>query len=598
MIYIVTGLYFATFPLAYFTIQYFSEFENMAPNDRGDFTEVRRRRTPGNKKTVYNGQSRKMNSTQRIGSSLQRRTLASPEASAAAAGQKVQVRQGQNSLRLRSTSSPSDGPINDPKDMDESVIGNPRVDLGQEGLSTGLVLEMLILEALVNHPEMALFTSHGGLNQLGFTHPDGDLFTWLNITRQWVAQLQMGTVKSWYKENHIQESTLRYVERYVEARRKFLSNKIGRHISLAFGKDSQISGELILNVVLNKFNDNICVYHGHPSLGYKVLSTGETVFIHPSSSVSFLTKYPAYILFVDVPSSKSNQVRAVTVVNDGLAMSLLDSNSVSYDINEVVKQNVVKPCRFNNIGESVAIELEKTWSENNTSHESLRETLTYQCNNAPILFERHSKSNTVIVYSYPEYHQKIKRMVENEVQRIQNKFKDECFEIGFPDDKSHLHFLMGPRGVSEKFLFTHDFRSVWIHETMEGALSKEFVMVEMQKYGPVVDIFIFDKSTKDDSGIWGLVTFRDPDDVVKLLASSKSQEAAMLIELAPNTCNNLQQATPIVSVDRTVKIQIKLCRRPAKSGLAFVTIKGKREFGILLNTKSLTIGKNRVTISA
>ena len=197
----------------------------------------------------------------------------------------------------------------------------------------------------------------------------------------------------------------------------------------------------------------------------------------------------------------------------------------------------------------------------------------------------------------PQYHKTIQRIIEDEIKKIQNQLKDECLEIGFPDDMSHLRLLLGPGAANEKFLFSHDFRSVWIHETKTGALSKEFVLLEMQKYGKVVDIQTSNKTTRTDTGIWGTVTFRDPDDVIKLLAASKLHDAAMLIELAPNTCNNFRQTVPEVTVDRTVKVQVKLCRRPAKSGLAFVTIKGKRDLGILLNTKNVAIGKERATIS-
>ena len=568
----------------------------MAPNDpAGEFTEVRHRRSSGSMRAIQSGQGRKSNSTQRMRPAFHRRTSVSSGATAPSTGH---IECGRGTNRRPSTgSSTSDESLDASEDPDEHVTEKLAIDLGEEALGTGLVLEMLILEALVNNPEMALFKTHGGLSQLSFTHPEGDLFAWLNITRQWVAQLQNGQVEAWYQQHHIQESTLRHVERHVERRRKFLTVKTGRRISLGFGKDSEVSNELISNMILNKFNDNICVYHGHPSLGYKVLSTGETVFIHPSSSVCFLTKYPTYIMFVDIPNNKTKHARAIMVLNDALVMSLLDFNSVGRDINAIIKENVVKPCKFDNVGESIASELEKIWSGVLPGDESFEEILKFQCNNTPLLFERNLKANKVTVYSLPEYHRTIRRMVEDEIKKIQNKFKDECFEIGFPDEKSNLRLLMGPGATNEKFLFAHDFRSVWIHETKEGVLSKEFVMTEMEKYGSVVEVHVSDKATKEDSGIWGTVTFRDPDTVIKLLASSKSQDAAMLIELAPNTCNKLQLTKPKVVVDRTVKLQVKLCRRPVKSGMAYATIKGKRDFGILLSTKNMTIGKDRVKIS-
>ena len=302
-------------------------------------------------------------------------------------------------------------------------------------------------------------------------------------------------------------------------------------------------------------------------------------------------------MFVDIPNNKTKQVKAVMVLNDGLARSLLDFNSVGNDIDDVMKENVVKPCKFSDLGESVLNELERIWGKDESMDESLEEILKFQCDNTPLLFEKDPKSISATIYALPQYHKTIRRLIEDEIKKIQNQFKDECLEIGFPDYQSHLRLLLGPGAANEKFLFAHDFRSVWIHETKDGALSMEFVFLEMQKYGKVVDIQLSNKTARADTGIWGTVTFRDPDDVIKLLAASKLHDASMLIELAPNTCNNFQQAVSKVTVDRTVKVQVKLCRRPAKSGLAFATIKGKRDLGILLNTKNITIGKERATIS-
>ena len=574
----------------------------MAPNDQTEFTQVRRRKTSGNRKSAQHVRNYNVHNNNNKGS-LQRFRAPNhkkcPVPSAAPEGpvalQNTCCRMSRRSSTASTVSEVSAGST-DPDVEDELDGDKLRIDLSGEALNTGLTLEILILEALINQPEMSLFKNHG-FNHLRFVHPEGDLFTWLEVTRTWVAQLQNGTVENWYQSNHINEATLRHIERHVESRRRTLSHLTGQSIALSFGKDSQISNELIANVLLSRFSENISIYHGHPSLGYKVLSTGNTVFIHPTSSIVFLNQYPTYIIYADVPNKTTREVRAVFVLNDGLARSLLDFNSIGNDIDGVIKENVVKPCKFDNIGESVSQELQTMWDRDRTGEESLKEILMFQCNYTPLLFERDTKSTSVVIFALAQYHQTVKDIVENEIEKIRNRFKDECLEIGFPDGKSHLRLLLGPGAANEKFLFSHDFRSVWIHETQAGTLSQNFVQTEMEKYGKVVDIQVSDETTREDSGIWGTVTFHDPDDVVKLLAASKSHDAGMLIELAPNICNNFTQAVSKVSVDRTVKVKVMLCRRPAKSGLAFVTIKGKRDLGILLNTKNLTIGKDKVKIS-
>ena len=101
----------------------------------------------------------------------------------------------------RPSSSSSTSETSSSEDSNEADSDKPVIDLSDEALNTGLSLEILILEALVNQPEMDLFKVHGGLNQLSFAHPEGDLFTWLNVTRQWVSQLQNGTVENWYQKN-------------------------------------------------------------------------------------------------------------------------------------------------------------------------------------------------------------------------------------------------------------------------------------------------------------------------------------------------------------------------------------------------------------
>ena len=566
----------------------------MASKNKGDFIEVRHK-TAARKKSSRN--NARGSADQRSSKSC--RTPASP----APAASGVRLGRSNSNNRRGSTASSAgreSGSLNTLDDPDEHSRTNTlRVDLSAEALDSGLVLEMLILEALINHPELTLFSKSAGANQLKFTHPEGDLHTWLNVTRHWVAHLQQGTVVTWYQNNHVTEVTLRHVEKHVESRRHFLCRKLGHRIRLAFGHNSQTSDEIISNIFLDRFQDNLCVYQGHPQLGYEVLATGETVFVHPSSSVRFLTKNPTFLLFADAPDTKAHQVRAVMVLSDGLVSSLLDFNSLGSDVKKAIKGNVVQPCSFENVGESVAEELEKIWNGDEITEETLKETLKFQCNDTPLLFERNVSDQTVTVHALPDYHQTVRTFIHEEVKKLQARFKTECLEIGFPNDQSHLRLLIGPGGTNEKFLFPHDFRSVWIHETREGALSRELVLEQIQKFGQVVDLKISRKTTQQESGIWGTVTFHDPDDVIKLLASSKSHDAAMLIELAPNLSSQNLEVNPVarVTVNRTVTLRVKLCRRPIKSGIAHVRVKGKRDFGILLNTKSMAIGNDRVTMS-
>ncbi len=577
----------------------------MAPNDQGEFVQVQRRKSSSHKK--YNNNQKYHNSFTSQNSSAQRsanptsRSKATAFATSAPSAISKSGRWRIGSRRSSTSSVGSEvsvGGTDCDEDDDDPAISSPFIDLGEEGIQTGLLLEMLILEAFAQHPEMTLFKCHGGIKHLRFAHSEGDIFTWLAVTRQWVANLQQGNADTWFTDNNIQESTLRHVENYVELRRKYLVSTFQQRLRLAFGKDSDISNELILNIIIQKYGHNISVYQGHPSLGYKVLGTGETVHLHKSSSVHFLTKLPKYIIFIDKPDPKTSCVKAVCILNGGLAESLLSFNSSSNTLNDFIKKNQVKPCIFPSVGESIGAEVEKLWNTGNAYFSPLKEYFGYQCNNSALLFKFSQQQNQVIIFALPEYHETIKTLMHEEIKKIKNKFKDECLDIGFPDEKSHVRIQMGPGAENKRFLLPQDFRSVWVHETQAGTLTTDFVLEEMEKFGKVSDIVLSDNATKEEIGVWGTVTFHDPSDVIKLLSSTKLHNAAMLVELAPNSGHeyNMKEAVN-VAIERGVKIQLKLCRRPAKSSLAFVHIRGRRDYSIFLNTKSFSVGNRRISIS-
>lgn len=317
-------------------------------------------------------------------------------------------------------------------------------DLAARSIEQGILLEGLIAECYLNNPDIQIFQDGcTDVTRLPFLDLRGDIYTVINVMREWTPKLILHGAKQWCMDNKINERVCLQIEDYVQSRITDL-----KYCGEITFKDTTVADDKLFNIVVQDIGANLAIYRGHPMLGYMCLQSGKSVKMSDTSVVHLHHEYPHRVIFLTDTFSHSHPLTCM-VVSNAIAKELFAEHSLGYDIKHTVRQNCIFPVTFR-LGEIVIKYLETSWNEKSkTVSPSLSAALSEMYPGYPFIFEKTVKG--VVVYTPEHCQKKVKEVMDTEISALQKLLQEDCVELCMPTDKSFLRSVVG-KGI---FYFHH-----------------------------------------------------------------------------------------------------------------------------------------------
>ena len=441
--------------------------------------------------------------------------------------------------------------------------------LKEYGAKRGLLLESLIIEYSRTQPTPQLFQSNQKTPSIGvpkkfrFAHKLGDPFIFLNVARQWVQHLKSGDASKWCEEWGINENALKDMERYVGRHASEL-----RSIRFKFNEDFEKADSQLLSILTEVYGDGLCIYRGHPQLGYWSVSKWRTLHLDSNSILSKLGTWNKFILVLQ-DTSVTDVVHGAIPISADVGQALLEKNFRSAA--EILPLMTVEPVTIERIGEVMQNELLKRLEQEEEGY--LRHQILSQCEgNSLILPKQHDKNNIKLFVSQKDQVTTL-QLLKKAVEEIKRECETLSADVPYPNPESPVRALMSAGGKVDRILLPHEYRSILVQETdaNEDRLTRDSVVRTLSAFGEIERVQ--QNHTSSDSG-WGVVVFKDPESVHKVLVAHSTLDN-MLVELMPLKAS--ESRAPF-EINQKVRATVSICRRPFNSGRASVTFRGRREY--------------------
>ncbi len=472
-------------------------------------------------------------------------------------------------------------------------------DLSKEGTENNILLESLIVECILNHPDLDVFQKRECASQytfdvcrLTFAHSRGDMFTTLAVMRCWTTAMSAQTdIQQWYKENCLNEHALRSIEKYVNLRYTAIRQVNASCGKLMYMKDGKLADAGIYNILSKTLKDNICIFNGHPTLGYKYIGTSQDVTVHPESVIHFMSQLTQYA--IALPYQFNDKGCKFIVMDKQDVSDLCDKEG--HDLKAMLSI-VLVPVTFPVRGKASMNMLEELWQSDPMTGQSIHSKIQTETDNDTFIFDRNDIENNVTIYALAKHEERITKVIHSALENVYNILQNQRFEICATLPCNPLRFIVGPGGKAEDVLFPNKLRSVLVTDTTKNNdLNARMVHTILSDVGTIEKI-VEGSGQQKVLGKWGVVTFEKADDAVKALTSTRLQSNFLLELVNSHHLHGDDIYTSLVEVDRTYTMEVRICRRPIASGKAIVKITGRSQYAQVLNKRKLTIRSRAATI--
>jgi len=163
-----------------------------------------------------------------------------------------------------------------------------------------------------------------------FCDRDGDLYTFLEVYKEWREVSDSGKSR-WCVSNSMNAKSLRFSRDLVndmKASTSRLCEELDISFATEFAPIEQVK-RIVPPLMAHCFRASIAHFSGHHRGGYYRPGWGEERFyLHPSSSLSFLTTNPKYILFTEVLTTSRPYLINTICLPDRLAERVLRRGAI------------------------------------------------------------------------------------------------------------------------------------------------------------------------------------------------------------------------------------------------------------------------------
>ncbi|GFQ78243.1 ATP-dependent RNA helicase DEAH12, chloroplastic [Trichonephila clavata] len=350
-----------------------------------------------------------------------------------------------------------------------------------DGIKVGIGFETIIMAALVNEAGRLFFRHEdtkimADKRKMMFCQHSGDLCTYLEIYKRWMEVAKDERYK-WCVENFVNSKALSSAKRSMEEILLVLHQELGIRVSRRY--NNQAFKSHYEKIIFNCFSENLCTFSGHPKMGYFSPYFTESLFIHPSSSLSYLkTELPVFLVYSTLMQTTRNFLLDVTPIKEDTLKLAFQEGTFKLQV-DMLKCLQIVPKTLGPFGESILVRhiLGKGGSKI-INLETLVEKLI---NSKNFKIDVFVEKGLILIYLEKRYHETVSRYINNMVEdahAIMSK-EEEMVEM----KGSFSYFYFGAGGLISDIIMPGEFKEIIIENLLN--LQSKKVEETLKSFGPL-----------------------------------------------------------------------------------------------------------------
>ena len=431
-----------------------------------------------------------------------------------------------------------------------------------------VMLEGCILRAAIKNDVTSVFTRQDDIvSRAKFADVDGDVFVVLKVIRTWVEKLRNsnGSISSWVENNGLEQVVLHNIEDTVQD----VHSKFQRHHSRApelnFRGNLAAMRNSLTDILIRTHKHELYVYSGYDALGYKNISNGRVIYLHPSSILNYYTNKPKFIIPLITNSNPSvaeiidgghtqRQVlmchpavslhgSLVFAVPETIAMGVLTYDSKGGA--EAISSNstcLIIP----NTGYATSTRLSQRWNDHVDGKPSVAERIISICGDDDFVVVDLDFNNCELRIFCVESVQfcdeplqnAINELIMSEISEIRNELSNGTRVLPYPKHSSPSSLIIGQGLKSDYHLFPGESTTALVKSFPGITTTWSDVVSILDSYK---DTAKYHKNPQTDirRDVLGTIMMESPDALQKVVAESRSQSFPFRLSLQRDVNNSL-----------------------------------------------------------
>ena len=383
--------------------------------------------------------------------------------------------------------------------------------------------------------------------KIRFCHSGGDLLTMLEVFRQYLKQPKAKRNK-WAFDNSLNAKSLRLTEETVKELKLALKHELDVIVpDAAFHENGNID-QTMQRILIDCYVSNLAVYTGHEKAGYRIVSSNQSVQIHPSSALNFLGATPQFVVFEQLLKTSRDFAINTTPVEESWLCEMISAGTVSYtmdDLKSTVMSRISLPCS------SDLMKLAFGGSRRRVLGE-LEEEVSKLCGDSSVVLEKDEKVGQINVFALPIHVSKALYEVERCLEQSRRVLRCEDKEESLKEGCEGTRIVWGPAGEVQDVLMPHMYRTVTVNDVPDS----QMVINRLKSFGEVVKHHL----NQGDGKSRVFVTFKRSEDAYLAVKSSSEASRDFSFDVRPNH----SISNGVHSQVSGFKLKVKWCRRLAK----------------------------------
>ncbi|KAG8184803.1 hypothetical protein JTE90_001500 [Oedothorax gibbosus] len=326
-----------------------------------------------------------------------------------------------------------------------------------QGIAFSVGYEMIIIAAMVREAGR-LFIRYDDIKvladqkKIAFCQENGDLCTYLEVYKRW-KELALDERYNWCVENFLSSKALSSAERTIKdilfSLHMDLSIRVLRRYNNAAFKSN------FEKIVFNCFSENLCMYSGHPRVGYFSFILNDSLYIHPSSSLYYLGKdLPQFLVYSTLMQTSQNFLMDVTPINESVVNKSYHKGSFTMST-DVLKGLKILPKTMGPFGDIVL--RNHIIGKGGSKIVNLEVMIEKLTNSRNFKIDIVRDKGTIIIYSESRFHERISQKLYETVKEahtVLSKEEDIIKMAGF------FYICVGSGGLLHDIVMPGEFREI------------------------------------------------------------------------------------------------------------------------------------------
>ena len=383
--------------------------------------------------------------------------------------------------------------------------------------------------------------------KIRFCHNGGDLLTMLEVFRQYLKQPKAKRNK-WAFDNSLNAKSLRLTEDTVKELKLALKHELDVIVPDAAIHENGNIDETMQRILIDCYVSNLAVYTGHEKTGYRIVSSNQSVQIHPSSALKFLGATPQFVVFEQLLKTSRDFAINTTPIEESSLCEMISAGTVSYtmdDLKSTVMSRASLPCSPDLMKLAFGGSRRRALGE-------LEEEVSKLCGDSFVVLEKDEKVGQINVFALPIHVPKALYEVERCLEQSRRVLRCEEKEESLKEGCEGTRIVWGPAGEVQDVLMPHMYRTVTVNDVHDS----QMVINRLKSFGEVVKYHL----NEGDGKSRVFVTFKRSEDAYLAVKSSSEASRDFSFDVRPNH----SMSNGVHSQVSGFKVKVKWCRRLTK----------------------------------